>query len=114
MVFTHPHRIEPEFFGVSDLIKQKPVVLGWRTVLGVIIEEREQAEFHELYSSFVTVLSPVDRIVSFVKENLRRNPLDPHLTGRHSWRAVGYWEARLWKSSRGRNWQHCSRKNMLR
>jgi hypothetical protein len=46
MMLTHPHRIKPEFFGVSDLIKQKPVVLLWRTVLGVIIEEREQAEFH--------------------------------------------------------------------
>src|SRR5262245_30635012 len=46
VVFPDPHRVEAEFFGVSNFLKEVLVILFFRFVLGVMIKEREQAKFH--------------------------------------------------------------------
>ena len=48
VVLADPHAVKPEFFGVGHFGEEILIILGLGAVLGVVIEERQQAKFHHL------------------------------------------------------------------
>jgi hypothetical protein len=49
-MLADPDRVEAQLLGVADFVEEVLIVLLFGAVLGVVIEEREQPEFHRRFS----------------------------------------------------------------
>ena len=48
VVLADPHAVKPELFGVGHFIEEALVILLLGAVLWIVIEERQEAEFHDV------------------------------------------------------------------